>query len=331
MLQRMAADPQALLLAALARRTPRFADLDTDTARVFHGQPDGIPGLFIERLGQVLVVQLHEGVLTLPENAIRGLCATAAEALGAIAVYRKVFPRDRSFVDPQLDALHRDAAPWIGTAAPPELTVCEAGVRYLVRPYDGYSTGLFLDHRMHRARVRTLVAGRRVLNAFAYTCASSVVAALGGAAETVSVDVSKRSLEWGKRNFAANGRTLEGHWFICSDVRDYFRRAARQQRLFDLVILDPPTFARSKAVNRTLSIPGDLPELLAGALERLAPGGQLLLSVNHRGTTATRLEQHAREAGAGAERAIRRVERLPLPEDFRDDPEFMRSILVDFD
>lgn len=327
----MVSDLESLLKTALTRRATLLAGADTDVARVFHGGQDGIPGLVLERLGPVLIVQLHEGVLTAPEHAVRNLCAIAAEKLGTTAVYRKRFPPDRSFLDAQLDALHRDPTPWLGTATAEELTVREAGVAYRVRPYDGYSTGLFLDHREHRARVRILAAGRRVLNTFAYTCAASVVAALSGATETVSVDVSKRALEWGKRNFAANDRTLDGHWFICSDVRDYFRRAARQQRRFDLIILDPPTFARSKAAGRTLSIPGDLPELLAGALERLAPGGQLLLSINHRGTTEARLEQHVRQAAAAVGRTLRHIERLPLPEDFRDDPEFMRSILVDFD
>jgi len=110
-----------------------------------------------------------------------------------------------------------------------EYAVLENGIRFLVRPHDGHSTGLFLEHRDNRKRVRRLAAGRNMLNAFAYTCGFSVAAALGGAAGTVSVDVSKKYLEWGKCNFAANELNLADHRFICSDIFDYYRRARRRR------------------------------------------------------------------------------------------------------
>ncbi|MBU1247574.1 MAG: class I SAM-dependent methyltransferase, partial [Proteobacteria bacterium] len=228
----------------MANRRTLLADPDTNTCRIFNAAADGIPGLVIERFGDVLVAQLHEGRLRLSESETRNLCAHAQKRLGARAVYRKVFSQERSKAHPTLNKLHSDPRPWVGEPVEAETPVLESGVRYLIRPYDGHSVGLFLEHRDNRRRLHDLAAGFAVLNAFAYTCAFSVATALGRAAATISVDVSKKCLEWGKRNFAANGLDLTAHKFICSDIFDYYRRAGRQGRRFDLIILDPPTFGR---------------------------------------------------------------------------------------
>jgi len=314
--------------AALARRAALLADPQTNVGRIVNSAADGIPGLVLERLGDVLIAQLHADRLALDEDAARSLCAAAAERLRVRAVYRKVCPRDRAAVSPALDVPHHDPNPWIGERASPELPVREAGMTFLVRPYDGYATGLFLDHRAHRALVRELAAGRRVLNTFAYTCAFTVAAAIGGAAATVSVDVSRRFLEWGKRNLAANGLALERHRFICSDVFDYYRRAARQGQRFDLVILDPPTFGRARQPRRVFVLAEDLERLVAEALPLLDPRGCLVLSVNHRGTSARRLEQVVAAAARERGRKIAHIEHPAPPEDFRGDPDAAKSVLV---
>lgn len=312
--------------AALAARRALLDDVHRTALRLLNDEADGIPGLVIERLADVLVAQCHEGRLALDLDDARAVCERAMNAIGAMAVYRKTFARDRSAALPSLEALHRDPTPWIGSPAAPELVVEEHGMRFLVRPYDGYAFGLFLDQRDNRARARALSAGRRVLNLFAYTCGFSVAAALGGAEQVVSVDVSKRSLEWGKRNFTANGLDLGRALFICSDALDYFVRARRQGRLFDLVIVDPPTFARIKGTRRVFSIERDLDALLAAALERLTPGGQILLSTNHRGTSAARLE--AALHAAAAPRRLTIEDRPRLPADFAGDAEYAKSLLA---
>src|SRR5436190_23538728 len=136
-------------------------------------------------------------------------------ASNCTAVYRKVFPRDRNARRTELVPLHHDSTPWIGAPAAAEFAVMENRMRFLVRPFDGYSTGLFLEHRDNRSRIREMSVGKRVLNLSAYTCGFSVAAALGGGA-TTSVDVAVKFLEWGKRNFDENGVLLDGHTFICS-------------------------------------------------------------------------------------------------------------------
>ncbi|HMQ16306.1 MAG TPA: class I SAM-dependent methyltransferase [Phycisphaerae bacterium] len=341
-----------LVARALRRRAdllPRLAAL-----RLVNDRGDGLEGLVIERLGPVLIAQLHEGRLCAGAETLRPVCERLAAQLGASAVYRKTFPRDRSRALARLEAQLTDPAPWIGAAARPEIVIDEDGLRLIVRPYDGYSTGLFLEHRDNRALVRRRAAGRRVLNLFAYTCGFSVAALAGGAAEVVSVDLSRKFLDWGRRNLLGNlpdrnthageapagdddargaasqpsdARTaLESRRaeFVCSDAFEYYRRAARQGRRFDLVILDPPTFSRQKHSRRVFSIERDLDRLVRGAVELLDRGGVLLLCCNHRATTPARLAAAAR-AAAGA-RLRRPLETPGLPADFRGDPDYARSL-----
>lgn len=301
---------------ALARRAHLLADPSTNVARIFNAAGDGIDGFVIEKLGDVLVTQLHEGRLAISEAAARELCEEAARRLGARAVYRKVFPKDRSARDPVLEQLHRDPTPWTGTATLPELAVREHGLTFLVRPYDGYATGLFLDHRTQRARVRALAAGRRVLNMFSYTCGFTVAAAAGGAVATVNVDISKKYLEWGKRNLAANELTLNRHRFICADVFDYYRRAVRQGHRFDLIILDPPTFARVRTPARTFELARDLEQLANGAVNLLEYGGYVHLSANSQGISVRRLKEVLSHTTRSHRRRCEAVETLRPPDDF---------------
>jgi 23S rRNA (cytosine1962-C5)-methyltransferase len=325
--------------AAIARRAPLLESGRTGAWRVLNGAADGLAGaearpagLVIEKYADVLIAQLHEGRLALSEPEVRALCEHAMERLHATAVYRKRFIRGRAFgADESLEAEHTRAEPWLGRRASAEFAVVENDMRMLVRPYDGFATGLYLDQRDNRRRVRDLAAGREVLNTFAYTCGFSVAAALGGAASTVSVDVSRKHLEWGKRNFAANGVAIDpgggnrAHEFVCADVMDYLRRAARRDRRFDLIVLDPPSFGRARRPTRTFVLDVMLDELVESAWDRLRPGGVLLLSTNHRAVSGRRLEGSVARA-SGGQHAV--VERPALPIDFSGDPDYAKSILV---
>jgi 23S rRNA (cytosine1962-C5)-methyltransferase len=321
-------DPLRSLDDALAARAALLGDAGTTAWRVLHDAADGTPGLVIEKLGDVLIVQCHEGRGKLPEFVTREVCAAAQQRLEARAVYRKLFPLRRDAYAAALDASHRSPEPWLGAPVEPELCVRENGVRFLVRPYDGYATGLYLDQRDNRARVRRLAAGRSVLNLFAYTCGFSVAAALGGARRVVTVDSARKALEWGRRNMEANGLAADGQSFVRADVLDYLRRAQRHMARFDLVIVDPPTFARCKQSGGVFSLERDLDRLVAGAVAVLEPGGRLLLSCNHRQTTRARLEQAVARACAATGRRWSVVERLPAPIDFAGDGAYAKSILV---
>lgn len=320
---------QASLAAALDRRSGLPQRLRTNALRWFHGAGDGVPGFVLEQYDDVLVAQMHDGVLALDEHAARRLAESARSALGARAVYLKRFPADRSAALKRLESFHRDETPWIGDAVEPERTVSEHALNYIVRPYDGYSTGLFLDQRANRARIRAAADAKSLLNLFAYTCSFSVAAAAGGAARTTSVDASRRYLEWGKRNFAVNRLSLENHTFICSDALAYFKRAARQGRRFDILVVDPPAFGRDKASGRVFALVDDLDALLGGAVGLLASGGLLLFTTNLRGLRRARILGALRRAAG--HRRVRRPDELELPADFAGDPDYARSFLMQLD
>lgn len=324
----MRADLRERMERALARRSELLADASTTACRLFHSDADGIAGLVVERFGDVLIAQLHEERLAVPPGEVQALLAWTRERLGFRAVYRKVFVRDRARVPDDVEALHNDARPWIGEPVEPELTVLENGVRFLIHPYDGFSVGLFLEHRDNRRRLRELAAGRRVLNAFCYTCGFSVAAALGGATAVDSVDVHKRYLEWGKNNFAANGLDVAPHRFFCSDVIEFYGRATRQGRRYDLIILDPPTFARQRRPERTFVLEEQLGELCSGAIRLLDPNGIVLLATNHRQIRPARLKEELVRSAPGRSCII--LDQPPLPPDFRGDPDYTKTVLARF-
>lgn len=175
-----------------------------------------------------------------------------------------------------------------------ETEVSEAGARYGLDFAGGYSAGLFIDQRANRARLRALKP-KRLLNTFAYTCSFSVVAAQVGA-ETVSVDLSRRSLTRGEGNFVKNGFDPKaGHRFIADDVLAVLPRLARRGDKFDAIILDPPTFSRNQA-GAAFQVQRDFERLVTLALEVAAPGANLLLSVNHSAMRVADLEWVARTA-----------------------------------
>lgn len=212
----------------------------------------------------------------------------------------------------------------------------ENGVRYEIRFDQGYSVGLFLDQRDNRRRLLTghvaagfppLGHGGELLNCFAYTCAFSVCAALGGA-RTTSLDLSRKYLDWGRRNFALNGLDPARHEFVFGDVFDWMRRWARRGRRFDTVLLDPPTFSRSKE-HGDFRVERDYGDLVGLAASLLHPGGVLFASTN-----AARLEPESfldqvRGALTGAGRRIVAAHYVPQPPDFpvsRDEPAYLKTV-----
>jgi 23S rRNA (guanine2445-N2)-methyltransferase / 23S rRNA (guanine2069-N7)-methyltransferase len=164
------------------------------------------------------------------------------------------------------------------------LTVQEGGLKFLVNLDDYLDTGLFLDHRLTRARLRERARGARFLNLFCYTASASVYAASGGASSTVSVDLSNSYLDWAAANFKLNGLDPALHRLQRADCREWLREAAQQPAAgapaFDLIFLDPPTFSNSKRMQGVLDVQRDHPELIDLCMRLLAPGGLLLFSTN---------------------------------------------------
>jgi 23S rRNA (cytosine1962-C5)-methyltransferase len=172
-----------------------------------------------------------------------------------------------------------------------ESIACEHHLKYKIDFGAGYSVGLFVDQRENRRHVRT-IKPKRVLNCFAYTCAFSVAAASVGA-ETVNVDLSKKSLARGKENFALNSLRTDDHKFIADDVMAVLPRLARKGEKFDMIILDPPTFSRSHRGN-VFHVEKDFEELLTSAIELAERDSAILLSTNYSNLHAKGLEVMAR-------------------------------------
>jgi 23S rRNA (cytosine1962-C5)-methyltransferase len=193
-----------------------------------------------------------------------------------------------------------------------EAEVAEAGLRYGLDFAIGYSAGLFIDQRANRARLRQ-GHPKRLLNAFAYTCSFSVAAARAGA-ETVSVDLSRRSLTRGEENFRRNGLDPSaGHRFIADDVLAMLPRLARRKEKFDAIILDPPTFSRNQS-GAAFQVRRDFDRLVELTIDVAAPGAKILLSVNHSEMRVADLEQAGRRALRSRSRSARFSQTAPLPD-----------------
>jgi len=158
-------------------------------------------------------------------------------------------------------------------------TVEENGLRFRVNLTDYLDTGLFLDHRLTRQRVREEAAGKEVLNLFCYTGSFSVYAAAGGAARVTSVDLSNTYLQWAADNLSLNGFKGEDKYpLVQADVKAWLKTL--RPRKFDLVIMDPPTFSNSKRMKDFLDIQRDHVELIKDVLLAMKPGGTLYFSTN---------------------------------------------------
>ncbi|RPH72442.1 MAG: SAM-dependent methyltransferase [Myxococcaceae bacterium] len=161
-----------------------------------------------------------------------------------------------------------------------EFEVLEGAMRFLVNLSDRLDTGLFLDHRNTRARVREESAGKRVLNLFAYTGSFTVAAATGGARSTTSVDLSATYLDWAGRNLALNGAAGAEHALVRADCLRWMDEA---REAWDLVVLDPPPHSTSKGMRGDFNVQRDQRRLLSRALALVAPGGVLYFSTNYKG------------------------------------------------
>lgn len=163
-----------------------------------------------------------------------------------------------------------------------DIVVHEDGLSFYVNLHAYLDTGLFLDHRNTRKRVRSEAAGKRFLNLFSYTGAFTVYAAAGGASETVTVDMSNTYLDWAAQNFGLNGMSPQKHKRVRADVLAYLRDALVARERFDLIVMDPPSFSNSKKMVGVLDVQRDHVWMVESCLELLNPGGVLYFSNNLR-------------------------------------------------
>ena len=273
-----------------------------DVFRVVNEQGDGLPGVTLDRYAGFCVLSLSTPEA---EQEAANIARYLVEQ-GAQGVYVKRRERRdlRRAEAPEL----APTTPSAGEPAPSPLPVTERGLRILAELGDGLSTGLFIDQRDNRARIGERSSAKLVLNLFSYTCSFSVAAALGGAQKVTSVDLSGRALERGRLNFGASGLDPALHEFVQSDAVRFVRGAVKHGRRFDIIVLDPPSFATvGKA---TFRFERDITGLMADCLRLLGLEGVLLCVTNHKKTS---LQGFRRYLHAAAEQARREVKIKDLP------------------
>jgi len=198
--------------------------------------------------------------------------------------------------------------------------VLEDGLKFLVNFDDYLDTGLFLDHRTTRARVRAASSGRRFLNLFAYTCTASVHAAAGGAVSTTSVDLSNTYLNWAQRNFELNGLSPADHGLVQADCRVWLEEDARARDRYDLIFVDPPTFSNSKRMEGVFDIERDHAVLIELCVRLLTPGGLVVFSTNS--------QRFKLDESLAARFDIKDISAKTLPRDFERNPRIHRCFEV---
>lgn len=319
------------LRIAAGKRTGIFRDRSPDGAaatnafRIANGSGDDLPGVTVDLYDRWLVVSLVSPEAEERKEAILDACA----ALGAEGVYLKIRPKQASVLADTEREARAPRGAVRGVSAPEEFIVRENGLGFLVRLGDGLQTGLFLDQRENRRRVRELAGGLRVLNLFAYTGAFTVAAVAGGAARTVTVDVAASVLARARKNLDLTGANEKDHDLLDVDALFWLKGAVKRGETYDLVIVDPPSFATTKT--STFSAKDDLTKLLSLALAVTAPGGRLLAATNHRKIARTRLRRSIHEAARDARRELWQCKDLPDPSDFPPEPgeePAMKSVLV---
>ncbi|MBI5070828.1 MAG: class I SAM-dependent rRNA methyltransferase [Deltaproteobacteria bacterium] len=301
----------------LARAAALRAELVRGTSgyRLVHGESDGLPGVVVDRYAGFAVLKLYSAGLTPHRAAI--VEAVQAAAPGLRGVYgRDEIPHDEE--DEEAAPLGRVLA---GEEPPERIAIEEHGMRLLVDVRRGQKTGLFLDQRENRRLVRELAAGRaEALNCFSYTGGFSVAAALGGSTHVVSVDVDPEAIALARENFRENGLDPADHAFATEDAFELLARYKREGRRFDLVVCDPPAFAKSqKAVEAAVA---GYASLNRAALSVLAPGGLLVTASCSARVSAEQFYDAVKEAAFKVRVDLQLVEERRQPPDHPVSPQF---------
>lgn len=253
---------------AFSRRIKLYHSRDTNCFRVFNGEGDGIGGLTIDYFDEYyLITWYSKGMYGFKENIIKAIKSLVSFE----GIYeKKRFEENGMVVD--------EDSYMCGKKAPEPLIVKENGVNFAIYLNDGAMVGVFLDQKEVRKSIRDKYSrGKRVLNTFSYTGAFSMAAAKGGAI-TTSVDLASRSLEKTTENFTINNIDAAKHEIIVEDVFLYFKRAKKEELKFDVVILDPPSFATSK--DNRFSAAKDYKDLMKSAIDITEDQGVIVASTN---------------------------------------------------
>jgi methyltransferase len=290
-----------LFTQAKLKRSTYYQDDLTTAFRLFNQEGDGFGGMTLDLYGDYVVFSWYNTyVYQLRQLIVAAFAQVFPEILGA---YEKI----------RFKGLDYESSHIHGQEAPENFTVLENGVLYQVFLNDGLMTGIFLDqHEVRGSLVDGLAMGKSLLNMFSYTAAFSVAAAMGGASETTSVDLAKRSRELSEAHFQANGLSLDKHRFVVMDVFEYFKYAKRKGLSYDVIVLDPPSFARNK--KQTFSVAKDYHKLISQSLEILNPGGIIIASTNAANVSRQKFTEQIDKGFAGRKYQV--LTQYGLPADF---------------
>ena len=292
---------ETLFRQAKEKRSAYYQDDLTTAFRLFNQEGDGFGGLTVDLYGDYAVFSWYN-------SYVYQIRQTISEA------FRQVFPEVLGAYEKiRFKGLDYESAHVYGQEAPDFFTVLENGVLYQVFMNDGLMTGIFLDqHEVRGSLVDGLAMGKSLLNMFSYTAAFSVAAAMGGASQTTSVDLAKRSRELSQAHFQANGLSTDNHRFVVMDVFEYFKYAKRKGLTYDVIVLDPPSFARNK--KQTFSVAKDYHKLISQSLEILNPGGIIIASTNAANVSRQKFTEQIDKGFAG--RSYQILNKYGLPADF---------------
>lgn len=292
---------EMLFRQAKEKRKSYYQDDLTTAFRLFNQEGDGFGGLTVDLYGDYAVFSWYNSYV----YQIRKVISEA---------FRQVFPEVLGTYEKiRFKGLDYESAHVYGQEAPDFFTVLENGVLYQVFMNDGLMTGIFLDqHEVRGSLVDGLAMGKSLLNMFSYTAAFSVAAAMGGARQTTSVDLAKRSRELSQAHFQANGISTDNHRFIVMDVFEYFKYAKRKGLTYDVIVLDPPSFARNK--KQTFSVAKDYHKLISQSLEILNQGGIIIASTNAANVSRQKFTEQIDKGFAG--RSYQILNKYGLPADF---------------
>lgn len=292
---------ETLFRKAKEKRSAYYQDDLTTAYRLFNQEGDDFGGLTVDLYGDYAVFSWYNSyVYQIRQTISESFRQVFPEVLGA---YEKI----------RFKGLDYESAHVYGQEAPDFFTVLENGVLYQVFMNDGLMTGIFLDqHEVRGSLVDGLAMGKSLLNMFSYTAAFSVAAAMGGASHTTSVDLAKRSRKLSQAHFQANGLSTDEHRFIVMDVFEYFKYAKRKDLTYDVIVLDPPSFARNK--KQTFSVAKDYHKLISQSLEILNPGGIIIASTNAANVSRQKFTEQIDKGFAG--RSYQILNKYGLPADF---------------
>ncbi|WP_321390392.1 class I SAM-dependent rRNA methyltransferase [uncultured Desulfuromusa sp.] len=297
-----------LLQAKLLRLHARLDE--TDAYRWLNSEGDGLPGVTIDRYGDYVMLQLYTSGWDIHLDLLTTAVQKVFQPKG---IYRKLRPQETRALEAKRRTKEYSRL-IAGKPAPVPLQVQENGLNFLVDLREGLNTGLFPDQRRNRQEFSARVAGKRVLNLFAFTGAFSVVAAASGAQKVTSVDVSAKYLDIARENFSINRINPKRHEFVVGDVFTELAKMQAQKRRFDVILFDPPSFSTTS--KSRFSTHGGTSKLVSATMPLLESGGLLISSSNHQKVSMDDYMKELRRGALQSGDQLKTIFTSGQPEDF---------------